>query len=525
MRGWLLACALVACTTGEGSTPRPAPLPALPPPQPVQTDRFRDGEACGQCHLVPDSNTTVLHDGTGANVSPVLLWRSSLMAMAARDPFYLAVFAEELAKAPGRADQIEPLCTRCHGPAGSEELAAHGQHLTFDDLTSGTSPAALLARGGVTCTLCHQIAAGNLGSESSFTGGFTVGYARQLFGRYGDPMTSPMQLIVNYTPTLGDHIAKAELCATCHTVIVDAPAGQVVEQATYLEWRSSSFPADGKPCQACHVPASDDAGNPIDVPIAGFPAGLSPRMPFGKHVFVGGNSYVLQLLADAIDWSGAAIPASELKASAARDEAHLRTAAKLSIVDAHREGDTAVVTVRVENETGHKLPTGYPSRRMWLHVTAGAFESGAPATLAAPQPHRDTITSPDQAQIWEAQLVDPSGHVTHRTLGASGYAKDDRILPKGFAPTAADAARTDPIGTGGDASFVPGSDDVTYRMTGVAAGTPIAIELLYEAVRPDIVDAIDTSSTPTPAGVQLVNLARARPPAPVAIATLTATAP
>jgi hypothetical protein len=268
------------------------------------------------------------------------------------------------------------------------------------------------------------------------------------------------------------------------------------------------------------VPTVDDANHAISAPVASFPSGLAPRSPIGKHTFVGGNSYMLSLLADAVDWSGAAIPAAELTASAARDDAHLQTAAQLSIVDAHREGNTAVVTVRVTNKTGHKLPTGYPSRRVWLHVTAGSFESGA--LPLASQPHRDVIDAPDQAQIWEAILVDANGQPTHRALDARSYSKDDRILPAGFAPASADRSRTAPIGTTGDASFQPGSDDVTYRMP-VAAGTPIAVELLYEALRPEVVDAIDASATP--AGTRFVDLARVRPVTPVVIATLAATAP
>ncbi len=506
---------LTACSVSNPSASRPEPLAPLPGPGPVETQRFRDAETCGQCHLA-DETTPVLHDGTGANVAPVLLWRSSLMALAARDPYYLAVFAEELAKAPANKDSIETLCTRCHSPAASEELASSHQHITFDDLTASTAPEALLARGGVTCTLCHQIEPGNLGEESSFSGGFKTGYQRKIYGRYLNPVTDPMQLIVNYTPTLGTHIEDSGLCATCHTVMV----GDVLEQATYLEWRSSTY-APMQPCQSCHVPTVDSANHAISTQISRFPQGLGVRQPVGKHVFVGGNSYVLSLLADAVDWSGANIPAAELTASAARDDEHLRTAARLSVADVHREGTTLVVTVRVENKTGHKLPTGYPSRRMWLHVTAGSFESGEDP--APGQPHRDTISSAGEAQVWEAVLVDASGKPTHRALDAKRYGKDDRILPAGFAPSTADRVRTNPVGTDGDPSFVAGRDDVTYRIDGVAVGAQITIELLFESTHMDIVEAIDSSNTP--AATRFVDMARAHPITPVVMATLSASAP
>lgn len=532
-RGVARAVALVilaACTTGGDAPPRPAPLASLPLPAPVTTDRFRDAEACAQCHLVAD-DTAALHDATGANVSPVRLWRASMMGLAARDPYYLAVFAEELARAPGDRTAIETLCTRCHAPAGSEEQRAAGAHLGFDQLVAGTDPAAVLARGGVTCTACHQIAAARLGDEASFSGGFAIGYERTLYGRYPDPSRSPMELIVNYTPAFGAHIASAALCGTCHTVVLPTPTGEIVEQATFLEWRSSSFVAMDQPCQFCHVPTTDDAGGAIATAIAGYPAGLAARTPVGRHGFVGGNSYVLSLLADGVAWSGAGLTADELRASAARDDAHLATAARIAIVDARRDAGAAVVTVRVDNLTGHKLPTGYPSRRIWLHVTARAgdqvvFESGradADGVIVddrdrplPDQPHRDVVSASDQAQIWEAVLVDSAGRATHRALDARRYAKDDRLLPAGFAPSAADRARTAAVGVEGDATFAPGSDQVTYRIAGAPAALAIEVELCFEAIRPAIVDQLEASATP--AGTRFVDLARARPVAPVVMA-------
>jgi len=515
---------LASCTT-EDTVERAEPLAPLPAPAPVATDRFRDAETCAQCHLAGEG-TPVLHDAAGRNISPSLLWRSSLMGLAARDPYYLAVFSEEIAADPDNADAIAGVCTRCHAPAGHEEA---GGALTFDDLVSGTSPAAVLGRGGVTCTLCHQIAAQGLGDETSFTGGFDVGYQRRIFGRYPDPNINPMQLIVNYTPEGGSHIAQSELCGSCHTVVVRTAGGPVVEQATFLEWRSSSFVAQGKACQACHVPVVDEAGVAIAAPITTFSSSSSRvRTPVGRHTFVGGNSYVLSLIADAIEWSGAGVSRDEVLASAARDEAHLREAAELAVVDTRREGSVAVITIKVTNLTGHKLPTGYPSRRMWLHVTASAggsivFESGGDDRFAT-QPHRDEVSAADEVQAWESELVDDRGQPTHRALDARRYGKDNRILPAGFAPASpSDRTRTAPVGVDGDATFVAGSDTVTYRLIGVPAGATIAVELLYQAIRPSTIDAIDRGNTP--AGTRFVDLARARPVTPVVMATASATIP
>lgn len=489
---------------------------------PADTERFADSQRCGQCHTASDA---ALRDRGGHDVSPVLLWRSSMMALAARDPYYLATVAEERARDPGNAAEIDAACTRCHAPAGNEEV---DRDLSFDALVAGTDTAAVLGRDGVTCTLCHQISPDGLGEERSFTGGFSVDFSRAIYGPHGFPTTGPMQMFVDYTPTQGDHVASAALCATCHTVVI----GDVVEQATFLEWRSSSL-SPGKPCQTCHVPPEDDLGQAITTAIAKFPAGLVPRMPVGRHLFVGGNAYMLRLFAAAESWANTGLDPAELEAAALAAEAHLATAAKLTTT-ASRDGGTAILAVKVENQTGHKLPTGYPSRRMWLHVTvregdAVVFESGAPradGSLAgdgdAIRPHLDTIERGADVQVWQAVLVDRAGEPTHRALDAARYGKDDRILPAGFAPTGGDVMRTASVGVAADTSFVPGSDTVTYRIP-AAAGATVSIELLYESLTPGNIDALDAGRTP--AGTRFVDLARAQPIVPIVMARAEATLP
>src|SRR6266545_386317 len=97
-----------------------------------------------------------------------------------------------------------------------------------------------------------------------------------------------------YKPTEGEHVRQSELCATCHTLITKAlgPGGQVIgqlpEQMPYQEWLASEF-RDKQSCQSCHMPEVEEETR-VAVTL-----GL-PREKMGRHVFVGGNFFMLRVL-------------------------------------------------------------------------------------------------------------------------------------------------------------------------------------------------------------------------------------
>jgi hypothetical protein len=186
---------------------------------------------------------------------------------------------------------------------------------------------------------------------------------------------------------------------------------------------------------------------------------------------------------------------SEMEAAAMRTIAHLQNeTAKVSIASAEVRGGRLEAELAVENLSGHKFPTAYPSRRSWLHVTvrdrngAAVFESGAiePSGLikgndndADPlkyEPHYTQITSPDQVQIYEGIMVDMNGKVTTGLLNAVRYEKDNRTLPKGFNKATADAE----IGVKGaaaqDQNFNAGGDRINYSIALGNAQGPFTIE-------------------------------------------------
>lgn len=530
-------------TTSTTTTPPPdlpPPLDPLPAVTPTKTEQFATGSTCAQCHLAGDS--PVMHDGD-EDISPVRLWRSSMMAFAAKDPYYLAVLEDARSSRPDAAPLIDGACLRCHAPAGSEEAAAAGTKLGFESITTGADAAAHLGRDGVTCSLCHQIQPDNLGQSESLSGGFEIGFDREMFGPHQGPNTQPMEFFVNYTPVYSDHILSSEVCGTCHTVVVPfldaggAPTGDgFLEQATYLEWKNSSY-SSAAPCAQCHLPAEGADGLPFSSAISKYPEGLAKRTPFGRHTFEGGNAYMLAVLADNVAWTGSEVAASELLEAAARGEAHLATAAELSILEAQVSGTDLRVVVEVRNRTGHKLPTGYPSRRMWLHVVAEnaagdiLFESGKPAVGGGIEsdgervdldgvvlPHRDEV-GPGQVQVFEAVAVDAGGEPTHRPLAQVKLGKDNRILPEGWSESGPSAAWTAPAGVVADATFAAGQDRVTYRIPGGAAVARVTAALLYQTLPRAVADGL--AVTPVPAAVRFSQMVAARPPAPVTMATAT----
>jgi cytochrome c553 len=536
MKGWLVVVLGVfagSCTTTAPVSldaavfDAPPPLPALPPPKAVETEQFASSTFCAQCHLRGDGGSTAMSNAAGDDVSPLKMWRGSMMALAARDPFYLAVFEKEIEANPDEKETIEAICTRCHAPAGVIASERDEPKISFHELTGGTSTNAAIGREGITCSFCHQIRDSDLGRDSSFSGGFSVDFSRKMYGPHANPDTDPMEMFIRYTPVYSEHIQTSALCATCHTVIVPGVDGQeVVEQAPYLEWLNSSYNLEegaalGTSCQGCHMPRTNEDGTPIATAIAKFPEGLNPRGRYSQHTLIGGNSFMLRLMATYSDWVGSNIADEELLANAELSEEHLRKAASLEVVDATVQGDEAVVSVRIDNLAGHKLPTGYPTRRAWLHVTARdlagtiVFESGGydadgrittrANSDAVAEAHANEITE-GQVQIYEQVLVDADGLPTLQALNVSAVLKDNRILPKGWSDTHEQIARIRPIGVEGDDNFGAGADTVRYRFSaGGNSQLEVEVELLYQSVPPAAIDA--TAAFRTAASERFVDMA------------------
>jgi hypothetical protein len=522
-----------------------APLPGLPATASTATDHFTSHDRCAMCHRADDGDA--LRDASGRDVSPVSLWRSSMMAFSARDPVYLAAFAHELEAIPAAEATIEATCTRCHAPAGSEEHRRLGTHVTFEALTAGPDPLDRIGREGVTCTVCHQISAEGLGSAASFTGGYRIVDDRRIFGPHASPLTRPMERSVGFTPTLGDHLLDGEHCATCHTVITHAldDAGAVVgpafpEQVPYLEWRNSAFASgpEAATCQDCHAPTVDEDGVPLVARIATRPPFLDARSPLGRHTFRGANAYVLDLIADNVDWVGIDVPAETIRTAADDSEASLRRAARLTVPVVERDGDVLRIVAEVENLTGHRFPTGFPTRRAWLRVSgldaggavvwqsggvddAGGLVDAEGRRLDRPDdtlPHRQTVVDQGAVQVWHAEMLDVVGERTHVLLRAARFGVDNRLLPRGWSEDHPDAAMTGAVGVEGDPDFVAGADRTEYRIPLASGAVRVRVELLFQSVTPTMVEAL--AAHPTGAWVRLTQMMTARPATPISMASL-----
>jgi hypothetical protein len=223
----------------------------------------------------------------------------------------------------------------------------------------------------------------------------------------------------------------------------------------------------------------------------------------GQHTFIGGNFFMQRVLGKYRVQMGVPALPNEMENAADRTVKHLQSdTAKLMVADAQSSNGRLNVDLAIENLSGHKFPTAYPSRRSWLHVTVKdrngnpVFESGAlnpngsitgndnDADALKYEPHYTQITAADQVQIYEGIMVDSTGKPTTGLLNAVRYEKDNRMLPKGFDKATAD----DEIGVKGaastDANFQGGGDRVTYSIaTGNAQGPfTIDAELYFQPI-------------------------------------------
>jgi hypothetical protein len=465
---------------------------------------FQTSDRCLACH-------NNLKTPSGKDVSIGFDWRASIMANAARDPYWQASVRREDIDHPESKATTEDECSTCHMPIARFEAKVEdkkGQvfaHLPFakDPDKNGS------AKDGVSCSVCHQIDKEKLGTRESFNGGFVVKPPQNKDDRaeYGPfPIVNGQAHIMQtstggFRPTQATHIHDSALCATCHTLYTKslAPGGKELglfpEQMPYLEWLHSDY-ANQASCQSCHMPQVQEVA-----PIA---AVLGPLRPgVRQHTFVGANFFVLNLLnLHRDDLEVDAMPL-ELTTEAQRTAEFLQSqAARVTIRDIQTVSSRLDLDILVENLTGHKLPTAYPSRRAWLHVLVrdrdghAVFESGAlnpdgsiqgndnDADPSHFEPHYSEITSSDEVQIYEPILGDEDGHVTTGLSAAVRYLKDNRLLPRGFQKQTAERDIAVIGEAAQDPNFTDAGDLVRYSVPVGDAQGPFHVEaeLWYQPI-------------------------------------------
>lgn len=416
------------------------------------TVELRTSDRCVACH-------NGLKTPSGEDVSIGFAWRASVMANSARDPYWQASVRRETIDHTEAGAAIQDECSTCHMPVA--HLADHSVGLetqVFSRLPlSLSSQVERASSDGVSCSVCHQIENTGLGTQATFNGNVAIATVADKNQRpeYGPFVIDAghkrvMQSSTDgFVPQNAEHIRNSALCGSCHTLTTKALGahgeviGSLPEQMPYQEWLHSDYP-NRNTCQGCHMPEVAEA-----VPITALYG--EPRQGMHRHVFVGGNFLLQSILNEHRDELDTQALPQELEDAVAKTKHFLQTqSARVEIRSLEKTSRGLVIDVLTENLTGHKLPTAYPSRRAWLHVTVRdskgqlVFESGAlnndgsirgNANDEDPlryEPHYSEITHPDEVEIYEPILKDGQGKVTTGLLSAVGYLKDNRLLPSGF---------------------------------------------------------------------------------------------
>lgn len=405
----------------------------LPGTQPGElTVDLRGPEACSACH------------GSFAEHAPSEVWAGTMMANAARDPLFLAALTIANQDDPDAGD----LCLRCHTPRGwlfGRSEPHDGSALEPGDLE------------GVTCDFCHRLVEGPEGERLIGNGQFFVADDQARRGPIMDPL-APHETVYS------TYFESSELCGLCHDVSNPLKGGFAIER-TYTEWLSSAFADEGTSCQSCHFPAREGLA-------CGAPG--MPERTVHTHELAGGNAWIPLVLAGEYP---------ELERGPAYQRAAnnavkmLRSAAEVTVSasGAARDGELAF-TVRVENRTGHKLPTGYPEgRRSWLEIRV---HDGAGRLLlhsGAYDPATGHRAADPQLRTYEVRMAAGGQEGFHFVL-QDQLLQDNRIPPRGFvpAPDTMPVGRAYPVQADGALAHW---DDAPYRVSipADAPGTVIVV--------------------------------------------------
>lgn len=371
-------------------------------------------------------------------------------------------------------------------------------------------------------------------------------------------------------------------CAACHDVSNPALANALIGPGTSEQQAASSYyhiertfsefmlSAYGQPggapantsfkdigishaasCQDCHMPTTiGKAANKNSAPV---------RNDLRIHDLTGGNVWMSRILAsldqssgntnsdiynyqllNGTHYPGAQVDVEGLQGAgpalndgADRAKDNLERAATLWPIGPN--------SLRIINNTGHKLISGFPEgRRMWLHIR---FYDEAGNLISETNPYEPLVISRDADQnpsyvsgatlrrdrddlVFEAKMqssLTSEANSFHMVLATERY-KDNRIPPKGFDIDKASARLAQPIAEGADAlnyfspaEYQGGYHDVHFTPPPDAAAWDARLfyqSTSYEYIRflrEEINGTANSLNAPTPSGESEAYIAQTDP--------------
>ncbi len=484
--------------------------------------------------IMPALSCSYCHGNYNADMEPYERWSASMMAQAARDP----VFQACLTIANQDAGEAGEICIRCHAPGG-----------WLEGRSSPPDMSAFIDRDfdGVSCNFCHRmvnpkfvpgespdvdadiLAALPSAPGEPHSGQFVV----DIWDRRRGPFDLGPDFFYHDWLQSAFH-RRSTLCATCHDVSNPAftrqsdgsyalgpldqrhPGDKFTQfplERTFSEWKMSAFAAGPidmggrfggnqravSTCQDCHMPKT--TGTACAPSLGG-----AHRNDLPLHDFNGANSWVLDAIRSLYPDSETGLSAASVAAAKARNAAMMAAASDLSVSQSG-----ASLNIRIINQTGHKLPTGYPEgRRMWINVRFldargalvqehGAYDAATATLSAADTKVYEGVLGIGRDVALATGL--PEGPSFHFALN-NRWLLDNRIPPRGFTNAGFASVQAEPVGyTYADGQYW---DDTAYMIPPGARS--VEVNVYHQTTTREYIEFLRDANSTNSAGQRAYDL-------------------
>lgn len=362
---------------------------------------FTDPATCGECH--PQQYEE---------------WRGSVHSMAFQDPIYQGELNLAI-EAVGR--DITRQCEGCHTPAAV---------VTGEIKGAGLKDISPLAMAGVSCDACHSIKGHThwqTPTHQPENGSFILSPGKEVDGevtliKYG-PFPPEEECGEGFHECVESPLhLQAELCASCHQVTHYETHTSL--EATYAEWKNSTYAVKDISCQDCHMVELDTFKRSADT----FQKPVDDEY---HHFFNGANFLLYHLTELAAKKSGDEELAESAQQKSQMAIGRLQAAADLDITPQYRNGKLAEVKIRVNNRrAGHDLPTSLTNiRQMWLDVTA-TDASGKVLMTSGQLDAKGEL--PENTRLFNSDGIGDNMHFELDPWKIVSFSRHDTIPPKGY---------------------------------------------------------------------------------------------